>query len=461
MPEAALRLTELTAAAIAGEVRAGRISPIDTVRASLDRIADMDARVGAFVRVRAAAALAEAEALARRADLGALPLAGVPIAVKDNVPVAGEPLGLGARNAPREPAPADHPVVARLRAAGAVVVGITRMPELGVWGTSDGATGIARSPWAPERSAGGSSGGSAAAVAAGMVPVAHGNDGLGSIRIPAAACGLFGLKPGPGVVPCGLGPTDWCGLVENGVLATTVEDAALVLSVMAARPELAAVAEPERPLRIGVSVRSPLAPLIGVDREYAAAALETARLLERAGHEVREADPPTPARLGLPLFAGWFAIVAMEFDAAASQARIALDALEPRTRAHIRAGRIARRLGLFRLEHRDAYGALMADSFRDLDLLVTPTLAAPPPRAVRWSERGWLANVVANARFAPFTGPWNYARWPAAAVPAGRHSSGVPLSVQLVTRPGGEGLLLGVARQLEALRPWPRHAPAP
>src|SRR5690606_8225998 len=194
------------------------------------------------------------------------------------------------------------------------------------------------------------------------------------------------------------------------VLATTVEDAALVLSVMAARPELAAVAEPERPLRIGVSVRSPLAPLIGVDREYAAAALETARLLERAGHAVREADPPTPARLGLPLFAGWFAIVAMEFDAAASQARIALDAPEPRTRAHIRAGRVARRLGLFSLEHRDAYGALMADSFRDLDLLVTPTLAAPPPRAVRWSERGWLANVAVNTRFAPFTGPWNYAR---------------------------------------------------
>src|SRR5690606_17038967 len=156
---------------------------------------------------------------------------------------------------------------ARLRAAGAIVVGMTRMPELGVWGTSDGATGIARSPWAPERSAGGSSGGSAAAVAAGMVPVAHGNDGLGSIRIPAAACGLFGLKPGPGVVPCGLGPTDWCGLVENGVLATTVEDAALVLSVMAARPDLAAVAEPARPLRSDVSVRWRLARWIGVDSE--------------------------------------------------------------------------------------------------------------------------------------------------------------------------------------------------
>ncbi len=460
MPEATLQLTNLTAAAIADDVRAGRISPTDSVRASLERIAELDARVGAFVRVRADAALAEAEALARREDLHALPLAGVPVAVKDNVAVAGEPLGHGARRAPRDPAPADHPVVARLREAGAVVVGITRMPELGVWGTSDGATGIARSPWAPERSAGGSSGGSAAAVAAGMVPVAHGNDGLGSIRIPAAACGLFGIKPGPGVVPCEMGPTDWCGLVENGVLATTVEDAALVLSAMAARPELARVAVPERPLRVGVSVRSPLAPLVGVDREYAAAAQETAELLAAAGHEVRRADPPTPTRLGLHLFAGWFAIVATEFDEAGPALGATLDALEPRTRAHIRAGRIARRLGLFRIEHRDAFGALMAEFFRDLDVLVTPALAAPPPRAERWSERGWLANVATNARFAPFTGPWNHARWPAAALPTGgRHSTGVPLSVQLVARPGGEALLLGAARQLETLRPWPRHAP--
>src|SRR5690606_9808068 len=263
-----VRITELTAAAIAGEVRAGRMSPTDTVRAALERIAEVDERVGAFARVRAEAALAEAEALARREDLSALPLAGVPVAVKGNVAVAGEPLSHGARRAALAPAPADHPVVARLRAAGAIVVGMTRMPELGVWGTSDGASGIARSPWAPDRSAGGSSGGSAAAVAAGIVPVAHGNDGLGSIRIPAAACGLIGIKPGPGVVPCDMGPTDWCGLVENGVLATTVEDAALTLSAMAARAELAHVAVPERPLRIGVSVRSPLAPLVGVDREY-------------------------------------------------------------------------------------------------------------------------------------------------------------------------------------------------
>jgi len=455
-----VRITELTAAAIAGEVRAGRMSPTDTVRAALERIAEVDERVGAFARVRAEAALAEAEALARREDLSALPLAGVPVAVKDNVAVAGEPLSHGARRAALDPAPADHPVVARLRAAGAIVVGMTRMPELGVWGTSDGASGIARSPWAPDRSAGGSSGGSAAAVAAGIVPVAHGNDGLGSIRIPAAACGLIGIKPGPGVVPCEMGPTDWCGLVENGVLATTVEDAALALSAMAARPELAHVVVPERPLRVGVSVRSPLAPLVGVDREYEAATLETAELLARAGHEVRRADPPIPAGLGLRLFAGWFAVVATEFDEAGPALGATLDVLEPRTRAHIRAGRIARRLRLFRAEHRDAFGSLMAQFFRELDVLVTPTLAAPPPRAERWSERGWLANVAVNARFAPFTGPWNHARWPAVAVPTGsRHSTGVPLSVQLVARPGGEGLLLGVARQLEMLQPWPRHAP--
>src|SRR5690606_30143615 len=124
----------------------------------------------------------------------------------------------------------DHEVVRRLRGAGAVVIGTSRMPELGLWGTTDDATAITRNPWRTDRSAGGSSGGSAAAVAAGLVPLAHGTDGLGSVRIPAACCGIVGFKPGRGVVPCQLGAEDWFGLVEHGVFATSVADAAVAFA---------------------------------------------------------------------------------------------------------------------------------------------------------------------------------------------------------------------------------------
>ena len=140
----------------------------------------------------------------------------------------------------------DHVVVRRLREAGAVVVGSTRMPEACLWPATDGDGVVTRNPWSREFSAGGSSGGAGAAVAAGLVPMAHGTDGLGSVRIPASCCGLVGVKPGRGVIPVGLGAGDWFGLTEHGVLATTVADAALMLSVLAADPSLARVHEPRR-----------------------------------------------------------------------------------------------------------------------------------------------------------------------------------------------------------------------
>jgi amidase len=180
------------ATALAADVRAGALSPVDTVRAALDRIAALDGRVGAFQLVRAERALDEAATLARRPDLGALPLAGVPVAIKDNVAVAGEPMRVGTAATRDVPSAEDHEVVARLRAAGAVVVGLTRVPELCIWPFSDGPLGTARNPWKLDRTPGGSSGGSAAAVAAGMVPIALGNDGLGSVRIPRPAAGSWG-----------------------------------------------------------------------------------------------------------------------------------------------------------------------------------------------------------------------------------------------------------------------------
>jgi len=241
-----------TAVALAGLVRSRRVSPVDIVQAHLERVAAFDDRVGAFQVVQATRALAEAESLAARGDLAELPFAGVPVAVKDNVPVAGEPMRNGSSATPTGPCETDHEVVRRLRAAGAIILGKTRVPELCAWGTTDSAFGITRNPWNLRRTAGGSSGGSAAAVAAAMLPVALGNDALGSIRIPAACCGLIGIKPGSGVVPSGVGANGWFGMSENGPLATTVGDTALMLSVLAGRRDLATPVEPRR-LRVALS----------------------------------------------------------------------------------------------------------------------------------------------------------------------------------------------------------------
>jgi amidase len=164
--------------------------------------------------------------------------------------------GCGSTASDPQPQPADHEVVRRLRAAGAVVVGLTRVPELCVFGATDSKFGLTRNPWNRSRTPGGSSGGSAAAVAAGMVAVAHGNDGMGSIRIPAACCGLVGFKPGRGVVPSELGDGSWFDMAENGPLATSVDDCALLLSVMAGRPDLATVTDPGR-VRVAVSTEAP------------------------------------------------------------------------------------------------------------------------------------------------------------------------------------------------------------
>jgi len=434
-------------------VQAGDIAPRDTVAAALARIDRHDSRIGAFQVTRHEQALAEADTLAARAGrdgLADLPLAGLPVAIKDNLPVAGEPMRRGCAAVDGSPQPADHEVVRLLRAAGAIVVGITRMPELGVFGATDSAFGITRNPWDLGRTPGGSSGGSAAAVAAGLVPVAIGNDGLGSIRIPAACCGIVGVKPGSRVVPAGIGPTDWYGLAENGPLATTVADAALVLSVMAGRPALAAVHEPEWPLRLAVSVRPPL-PGIVVDIEHKRAVFRAARLLEQAGHKVSRANPPYPVSAAVAMAARWFAGVADEAD------EVRAGQLERRNRVHAALGRRARRI--VRPGQAEAWRRQAGAFFTGYDALLTPVLAGPPIPADRWGERGWLANTVSNVRYAPFAAAWNLAGFPAAAIPAGVHpSAGSPLSVQLVAPAGGEARLLGLAAQLERLAPWQQLA---
>lgn len=440
-----------TATDIARQVRSGAVAPAEPIDVALSTIAAHDPKVRAFVSVRAEQASAEALALARRPDLTVLPLAGVPVAVKDIIEVAGEPIRIGSLATSAQPSTADHPVVARLRAAGAIVVGLTALPELAAWATTDMPGTITRNPWNLDRTPGGSSGGAAAAVAAGMVPIAHGTDGMGSIRTPAAACGVFGLKPGRGVVPSGLGTHSWFGMTENGPLATTVEDAALMLSVLADRSELATIGE-SGSLRIAVANGMP-ARILRVDKHWAEALTRTASTLERAGHRTAGVTLPYLRAL-IPMFARWFAGVAD--DAAALDVGL----LQPRTRRHVQIGKAVSRLRLIRQSQVDRLEERVRSFFGGYDVVLTPTLAQAPPQALPWSEQSWLSNMTANIRYAPYAPLWNVLGWPAASVPAGIHpESRTPLAVQIVAPPGGEATLLALAAQLEQLQSWTRTAP--
>ena len=447
-----------TASGVADEVRAGRRTAVDAVTESLARIREYDDDVAAFQVVRRERALAEAADVDARADRASLPLAGVPVAIKDNVPVAGEPMRVGSAATDDAPQPADHPVVARIRAAGGVVVGLTRVPELCVFGATDSVHGITRNPWDLARTPGGSSGGSAAAVAAGMVPVAHGNDGMGSVRIPAACCGLVGIKPGLGVVPAHLGATDWYGMSENGALATTAEDAALLLSVMADDPSLAQVAPLEERLHAAVSFRAPVAG-VAVDSAWAAAADRLGAMLRGDGHDVQYAEPvsATDAAGNAAAIAGlvrWFAGTAADADALDS-AR-----LEARVRRHAMLGRLVRRTPLMDERLRESWIRHADEFLREYDVLITPALAQPPINARRWFSGGWSSTMLANIRYAPFAAPWNVAGMPAIVIPMGVHpQAGTPVAAQVVARRGREALLLAVAAWVERTRPWRRTAP--
>ncbi|MDT4989623.1 MAG: amidase [Micromonosporaceae bacterium] len=444
----------VSAREIARAVRRGDASATEVVADHLDHIQAYDRIIHAFRQVRPAEALYEAEIVDELSELGNLPLAGVPIAVKENTAVVGVRTWHGSAAAAGPVADSDHEVVRRLRGAGAIVVGTTRMPELGIFASTDDQSATTRNPWRTDRSPGGSSGGSAAAVAAGLVPIAHGNDGLGSIRIPAACCGLVGLKPGRGVVPSGVGATDWYGLAEQGVLATTVADATVGFMVLAGRAPTRLV-EPGR-LRIAVSLRSPVSGVFA-DADTVRSTGTAVRLLVRAGHDAVQADPVYPAALRVQGLATWFAAALADAEAAG----VDVSALQPRTRRHLALGRRVTGTRLVRERDRTAWRERCRDWFTDgrFDVLVTPALATAPPVAAGWHQRSWPANVVSNLRYAPYAAPWNMAGFPAIAVPIGVRRDGLPASVQLVGPPGTELTLLGVAGQLEAAAPWRRHAP--
>ena len=447
-------------------VRAGEVSSRELVELYLERIARLDAELNAYRVVMAETALAEADEADRRRAAGEdAPLLGVPLAVKDSVDVAGQVTthGTGAYG---PPATEDAEVVRRLRAAGTVILGKTNLPELAIMGTTESPNwGVTRNPWNLDRTPGGSSGGSGAAVAAGLAAAAQASDGAGSIRIPAAHCNLFGLKPQRGRVSLMPAPQHWNGMSVIGSLTRTVIDTALLLDVMAgpapgdadvapspSRPfaELAR-SSPER-LRIAVSSRPPMpAP---VDQDLRRALEDVGDVLRSLGHEVVHRNPAYN-EIAAALVPRYLKGIQQDAESMPRPER-----LQRRTRGFAALGRTIPDAALRRaLRDSERQSARINRIFDDCDVLLTPATARPPVGAAEWEGRSALRTFVEMARVYPFLVVWNVTGQPAASVPAGFTAAGLPIGVQLVGRPNDEGTLLSLAAQLEAERPWAEQRP--
>ncbi|MHB8241930.1 MAG: amidase [Solirubrobacteraceae bacterium] len=447
----------------------GEISAVELLELYLERIARYDTQLKSFRVVLAERARLEAgQADARRGAGGERPLLGVPVAIKDDIDVAGEATTYGT-NAHGGPAKADAEVVRKLREAGAVIIGKTTVPELTLWPFTETATfGATRNPWDKQRAPGGSSGGSGAAVAAGLVGAALGSDGAGSIRIPAAWCGLFGLKPQRGRVSMAPRPRPWHGLSVNGVLTRGVADSALFYDVASGAIDIdsdsaptpvvsfaqAAATSPGR-LRIAYSTRVPFGVISKLDADAAKALQETVELLRSLGHDVSEHDPDYGLDSIPALLARY--LRGTHDDAAALPHP---ERLERRTRGMARLGGLIPKVALERsLASETALASRLNKVLESHDVLLTPATAAPPPRIGQLQGRGalWTLNVVAG--WVPYNGIWNVTGQPAASVPAGFGADGLPRAVQIVGRPNDEATLLSLAAQLEAERPWADRRP--
>jgi len=433
----------------AAMVRAGEVTPRELVETALDRIATLDLQLNAFRIVFAERALGEADEAGRRVAAGEdLPLLGVPIAVKDDTPVGGE-VRVHGSNAHGDPEPVDAEFVGLLRAAGAIVIGITRTPELAAWPFTETVHGgITRNPWDLQRTSGGSSGGSATAVAAALVPAATASDGAGSIRIPAACCGLFGLKVTRGAITSAPAQEIFGGLSVYGFLTRGVADAALLYEVATGRPYVAAAQQDPPPLRIGLSTKIPPGSSARLTRDWRGAAESTAELLRSLGHEVTEREPSI-GPVGLNVVARYLAGIDAEARALAHPER-----LERRTRRLARLGRAMARPAARARRLQGADAARVNAIFDEVDILLGPTLPRSPLPVGRYEGRGAGYTLNGSLRFVPFNGVWNHLGNPAAAVPAGFDADGLPLSVQLVARHGEEATLFSLAHQLEVARPW-------
>ncbi len=435
-------------ARLAGLVRSKEVKPRELVELFLGRIEALDPKLNAFRVVMGEEALAAADALP---DLEA-PLAGVPIAVKDDLPLAGQSTTKGSRSY-GPPQTEDAEPIARLRAAGAIPIGITNVPELTIWPwTATEANGVTRNPWDPSRTPGGSSGGSAAAVASAMVPAATGSDGGGSIRIPAACCGLVGMKPTRGRVP--IAGEFWLDLAVFGALARTVRDSALLLSVMSGDRSLAEVGEPGA-LRIAVSRKVPPGLIAPLSADQRGAWQRTRGVLSELGHEVVERDPD-------------YGLSALEFTQTWIRG-IYEDSLSVPDRSQLE--RLSRRMaGLGRtlvpdrrraklLAKRQSTSARIMKVWDEVDVVMTPGLSRTAIKAEGGFRKPVPIAFNTAATFTPWTPLGNLTGQPAISIPAGQGSDGLPLSVQLIGRPGAEATLYALAAQLEQAQPWAERRP--
>jgi amidase len=441
----------------AGLIQRGEVSARQLVELVLGRIERLDRELNAFAAVYAERALLEAEQADARVRAGERrPLLGVPVAVKDEIDIGGEITSYGT-GAMVSKAPADAEVVRRLRAAGAIVVGKTKMPEFGLWPFTESVTwGVTRNPWDPERTPGGSSGGSAAAVAAGIVPTALGADGAGSIRIPAACYGLFGLKPQRDRVPRTPHYPDSHWIVF-GALTRSVRDAALMLDVLGDDGqsfEQAAQTRPER-LRIAVAPDFPPGTRGRLGDDLRAALDETAAQLRALGHTVIDGKVDLRAR-DVPVIVGLILRGVRDLVAPAERPQ----RLERRTRAFARPGALLSERTTERLLNAErAIAARLTAAFDDHDVLLTPVMSAPAVPAGIMEGRGATVTYLWETGWVPFTILWNITGQPAASVPAGLSTEGLPLAVQIVGRPGDERTVLALAAELEAERPWADRRP--
>jgi amidase len=449
-------------------VRAGEVSPTELVKLSLDRIQRFDSQLNSFRKVFAEKALMEAEQAEARIKAGEeRPLLGVPIAIKDEIDVAGE-VNTHGTDGFSEPAKADAEVVRRLREAGAIIIGLTLLPEMAICGFSESATyGVTRNPWNPQRTPGGSSGGSGSAVAAGLVPIASAGDGAGSIRIPAACCGLFGLKPSRGRVSLAPNTEGWRGLAVEGCVSRSVLDTALWLDIVSGgSSEAEAPPPPEQPfveatkrppgnLRVGYSTLAPralLPPTVSDEAKQAVA--DATELLRSLGHQVSPHDPDWGG-IGDTITARFLKGVSETVEEVPHPER-----LESRTRGFGRLGKILpEALYEKAIARRPAEQARVNAIFDSVDVLVMPVMGGTALPVRRWEGKGALQTVLGMSRFYPYCVPWNHLGNPAMAVPAGFSAEGMPLSIQVVGRPGAEETLLSLAAQIEAERPWADRRP--
>ncbi|TDD84995.1 amidase [Actinomadura darangshiensis] len=465
---------DLSATRMAAAVRTREVSPVELADHYLARIERLDGQVGAYVTVTAERAREEArraeKAVLDAADPAELPpLHGVPVPIKDLNMVDGVRMTFGSAAFAELTGFADDNVVAKLARAGSVLLGKTSTPEFGLPCYTEGAVSPpARTPWDPARSAGGSSGGAAAAVASGLAPVAQGSDGGGSIRIPSSVCGLFGIKPTRGRISQGPVVPDLFGLSTNGPIARTVRDAALMLDVMSGHmpgdlyrapraegPFLGFVDRPPGRLRIARSLQPPV-PDVEVHPDCVAAYEDATALLEELGHEIVE----LPQVLGpdlVPHFATLWGVMATMTPVPEESEHL----LQPLTR-HLREyGNRTSAPQLFQA-HAALQGALRAafPVMDEFDAILSPTLAMPPVPVGYFHDREPADNFRAQTHFTPFCAMYNITGQPAVNVPLHWNEDGLPIGVMLAGRLGGEGTLISLSAQLEEARPWIGRKPA-